>query len=94
MTVRNEPVELLPNARMNIHHLGEREVDLIDGFLDLPANMPVRVASLHLADWFSLTPGQYILDIGPQLFHANEDGDLTPFDAARAGTNITVIPQP
>jgi len=94
MTTRNEPLELLPNARMNIHHLGKREAGLIDGVLDLPANTPVRLASLHLADWFSLSPGQYILDIGPQLFHVNEAGDLVPFDAARVETNITVVQQP
>lgn len=94
MTIRGEPLELLPNTRMNIHHLGKQDVDLIDGILDLPANTPIRVASLNLADWFSLSPGQYILEIGPQLFHVNEAGDLTPFDAARVGTNITVIEQP
>lgn len=93
-TMRSEPLELLPNVRMNIHHLGKKDVDLIDGVLDLPANTPVRVASLNLADWFSLTPGQYILEIGPQLFHVNQDGDLTPFDLALVGTNITVIRQP
>ena len=60
MTMMDEPLELLPNARMNIHHLGKQDVDLIDGFLDLPANTLTRVASLNLADWFSLSPGQYI----------------------------------
>jgi hypothetical protein len=94
MTVRPEPLELLPSARMNIHHLGRKEVGLIDGFLDLPANTPVRVASLNLAEWFSLTPGQYFLEIGPQLFHVKAAGDLTPFDLARVGTNITVVQQP
>jgi hypothetical protein len=87
---RDDPLELLPDATMNIHHLGRSEVDLIDGVLDLPANTPVRVASLKLADWFVLSTGQYTLEIGPQLFHVNPDGQLTPFDCAFVGTNITV----
>jgi hypothetical protein len=79
---------------MNIHHLGKEELDKIDGVVDLPANTPVKVASLNLADWFSLPPGQYILEIGPQLFHINYGGDLMPFDLAWVRTNVGVVQQP
>jgi hypothetical protein len=48
----------------------------------------------NLADWFSVSPGQYILEIGPQLFHINDVGDLMPFDLAWVGTNISVVQQP
>jgi hypothetical protein len=34
------------------------------------------------------------LEIGPQLFHVNAAGDLTAFDLAWVGTNISVVQQP
>ena len=64
--IRSDPLEALPEAMMNIHHLGQHEVGLIDGVLELPPDTPVRVASLNLFDRFSLAPGKYWLEIGPR----------------------------
>ena len=80
---------------LNWHHLDAKAVEQIDGVLPLVTNVPVRVASMDLEDWFLTEQwGKYCLRSSGQLYQIAADGRLVPMELPPVTTILTIEAQP